>query len=455
MKIKPKLKHFKWLAIAMFSFISSGQIYWVFNMYRAHCEELVTLINKSLTDAVLVEVSERYEEFGGLIAFTPLSNDSNRYIQKTLRTNDTTLEVKIDRLDPHYLLRVSQLVLKDINPLDVVRLDSLFRLELSKGKFEIEDTYVDLYDLRNHKLICTSKEKHDFNAYIASDLYTIDIINSMGVIAYVRSPVSSILKVMAVQLCMSVMLIITGLGILGFLMKTIYDQGKEEKMRQDSINSMTHEFKRPISSAVAQIELIPYYLDEGEFDKVKSYAKNSMRELNRLTAYTERIQQISNNQIGRLSIKKSKIEIEPYFLRFVNKYGSKTVHVSLKINTNLQYMWVDTLHFSNVMDNLIENAIKYSDPEVHIELEVKSNSRYLKISVKDDGFGMSKTDKRFIFEKFYRGKNKDSYSKTGFGLGLTYVKTIVDAHKGKIDVESELGKGSNFIIQIPIDYDAE
>ena len=117
------------------------------------------------------------------------------------------------------------------------------------------------------------------------------------------------------------------------------------------------------------------------------------------------------------------------------------------VETAKQVMWVDLLHFSNVMDNLLENAIKYTiSPVVTIDINVTDTSNGLKVSIKDNGIGISASDKKHIFDKFYRVKRTETKCKTGFGLGLTYVKSIVEAHRGTISVISELNRGSEFIV---------
>ena len=116
-------------------------------------------------------------------------------------------------------------------------------------------------------------------------------------------------------------------------------------------------------------------------------------------------------------------------------------------------MFVDVLHFSNVLDNLVENAIKYSNSEVNININVVDSNGGIKISVKDDGLGISAFDLKFIFDRFYRSNRKELKSKTGFGLGLTYVKSIVEAHRGSISATSKLNEGSEFVIFLKEQYE--
>lgn len=105
------------------------------------------------------------------------------------------------------------------------------------------------------------------------------------------------------------------------------------------------------------------------------------------------------------------------------------------------------------MDNLVENAIKYVKGDLTLILSASDINNKLKISVKDNGISISKSDQKYIFDKYYRSKNRFTRQKTGFGLGLTYVKSIVEAHNGSIDVHSKIGKGSEFIVCMPVEHE--
>src|SRR5690606_5008643 len=121
---------------------------------------------------------------------------------------------------------------------------------------------------------------------------------------------------------------------------------------------------------------------------------------------------------------------------------------------NRKQINADLVHFSNVIENLIENAIKYSDEHVTITITINDVRDRLEIRVKDDGFGIAEKELPRIFDKFYRSRQKDVQRKVGFGLGLTYVKALTEAHGGEIKVESKLGMGTEFILYFPAENDA-
>lgn len=434
-------------------------------MYNAYKKEIYFEVNRSIEKSVYMEVTERCEGDGGFSAY-PLyteNGDTSRYIKKTIIGEDFTVDVEVDRQDPNANLKIVQFVLKDVIPLDVSLLNKLFFQEMQHSKFPIGQTYVEYYDLKGDSLVKSSSEKQPFVSYISSDTMKIDIIGSMGIVAHVNNPVLTILRGMIIQLLLSILLIAVAVVGLFYLGRTIFQQWKEEKMRQDSVNAMTHEFKRPIYAAMSLVSLIPYYLEKSNQVKAVQYAELTMDELNRLTAYTRRIQQISNNDKSTIILDRSKVELRPFLESLTEKFRSpeklsdlSVYHKIIKMNLDIQpenpVICADRLHFANVVDNLIENAIKYSNKNLEINLKVNCQNTDLCLSIEDNGIGIAASDMKRIFDKFYRVDRHSVRRKAGFGLGLTYVKSIVEAHGGRIEVSSRgLGQGSEFVVFMPVD----
>jgi len=460
--MRSKHLYIQLLIVFVSALITVNQIVWITNMYHLHKKELTDFANQSVTKAVYMEVSERGEAIGGSRVFSTNfsgSNDTSRYIIKNLRTEDTTYVVTIDKQDPNTLLKAVQLVLKDEMPVDLKKLNTFFKKQLSE-RYTIENTYFDYLDLKANKVITSDKPEHASSDYLQTDTIKLDIISSIAVVGYIEVPSAVLLNKMGYQLTLSALLILIGIGCMMYLGRSFVLQWKLERLRQESVNSMTHEFKRPISSAVAMVSLIPFYVEKNDISKVISYADNTMIELNKLTAYTERIQQISNNEKVNIVLNKAKVEIETLLQSIEERYSDtestkKKVNIQTTVHTKNKFLFVDILHFSNVLDNLVENAIKYSDAEVNINIDVVDTNGGTKISVKDDGLGISAFDLKFIFDRFYRSKRKELKRKTGFGLGLTYVKSMVEAHGGSISVTSKINEGSEFVIFLKEQYEEQ
>ena len=458
-RLKFNIKYLKVLTGLVLLFIAVSQGGWIYNMYTLLQSELLRSMNRSFEVAILKELNHRYEQLGGTLSFTPITtpDDTTRFISKTVRTADTTFLVTFDRQDPYSRNKVIQFLIKEDLPVNVFKLDNLFRAELASVRYPDLETCVEYIDLKTGRIVESNSTPSD--SYLSTDLFPIDINDSLGLRAYVKNPAYSILEMMMLQLVLSVILIGISATFIFYLVRTIFWQKKEERMRQDSINAMTHEFKRPISSAVAQASLIPYYLEKNNGDRVVAYANNVMLELNKLTAYTEKIQQLSKDSRANIILTKTMVELRPFIESALERYADvkeKPVGIDLKIETLQEYINVDHLHFSNIIDNLIENAIKYSKKEVRIEIRISDSNNRLVISVKDNGFGISAFDLPYIFDKYYRSRDKEAQKSVGFGLGLTYVKAIIEAHGGEVRANSELTVGSEFILYLPSsDYEKQ
>lgn len=430
---------------------------WLRNMYNLHQRELKVNANQIAQSATMLEITERIVLLGGFSAYLSNfnnPNDTSRYVVKQVTTKDSIYSFTIDKKDPNTMYKISQFIIKDDFPIDLDKLTAIFESNISLD-YDIENIYFDYFDLEKNRLINTNQPTNaKSSGYIKTDTIPLDINNSIGVVGYVKISTTAILNKMMYQLLLSVLMIVIGIVSLFYISRSFVFQWKTEKMRQDSVNAMTHEFKRPISSAVAMSSLIPFYMEKEEIGKVLEYNNSIQLELNKLTHYTTRIQQISNNEKGNLVLNKTNILITPFFESLQQRYnmrdeGNTKTIVHLTIDTSKKEMCVDLLHFSNVMDNLIENAIKYSARAVvEIDVSVCDTKDGLCISVKDNGIGISTADKKHIFDKFYREKRAETKNKLGFGLGLTYVKSIVDAHDATIAVESKVNEGSEFIITL-------
>jgi signal transduction histidine kinase len=456
---KKKTKHIiinSLILVVLFTIIIN-QTVWLSNMYYLHQRELYAYSNQMMQEATLTEITERTETIGGYSVYSnniTNPNDSSRFITKKIATEDSTYLFSIDKQDPNVMPKIIQFVLKDKLPINLKKLNKIFSAKINQS-YEIENTYINYIDLIADTVIDSNKSINTKNLrYIKTDTIPLDIINSIGVIGYVKIKNNALLNKMRNQLILSIALIIIAIICLIFISRSFILQWKTEKMRQDSVNVLTHEFKRPISGAVAMASAINYYLEKNEINKVLDYTQKIENELNKLTYYTKRIQQISNNEKENVQLNKTYIDIKPFFESLRQRYSSTlneepNVTVNLRFNTLKTAFQADLLHFSNVMDNLIENAIKYnSNSSVKIDIEVSDTSAGLKISVRDNGIGISSMDQKLIFDKFYRVKRNETKNKVGFGLGLTYVKSILEAHGGDIIVNSKLNEGSEFIITL-------
>jgi two-component system phosphate regulon sensor histidine kinase PhoR len=226
------------------------------------------------------------------------------------------------------------------------------------------------------------------------------------------------------------------------------------EIKTDFINNMTHEFKTPIATINLALDAIknPKIIEDKE--KVFSYLQMIRDENKRMHAQVENVLRISKLEKRELDITKEPavihdvIEdaIEHVNLILEDRGGTVVKHLNAARTTCL----INEVHFTNVLVNILENAIKYSPDVPEIEISTENIKDMILIKVKDNGLGMSKIAQKRVFEKFYREHTGDLHNVKGHGLGLAYVKRIVEDHNGQVYVESEKGKGSTFIIKIPL-----
>jgi len=226
------------------------------------------------------------------------------------------------------------------------------------------------------------------------------------------------------------------------------------EIKTDFINNMTHEFKTPIATINLALDAIknPKVIDDKE--KVQRYLQMIRDENKRMHAQVENVLRISKLEKKELDISKESnniheiIEeaIEHVNLIIEDRQGTITTHFDANRTTVL----LNDVHFTNVLVNILDNAIKYSPEIPVIDIYTENVKDFVIIKIKDQGAGMSKVAQKRIFEKFYREHTGDLHNVKGHGLGLAYVKRIVEDHNGEVYVESEKGKGSTFIIKLPL-----
>jgi len=236
--------------------------------------------------------------------------------------------------------------------------------------------------------------------------------------------------------------------------RTLLAQKKISEIKTDFINNMTHEFKTPIATISLAIDALKNEKVIADPTKSEYFISVIKSENKRMNKQVESILQASLLDNKEIQLNRKLISAHQLIQQAVDNSMLSLQEKNGKITTNLEassdVIFADELHFSNIINNILDNAIKYSKPEgVTIKLYTESKGKDIKIVISDDGIGMSKDTIKQIFEKFYRAHTGNIHNVKGFGLGLSYVKSVVEAHKGTIKVESNLGVGSRFIILLP------
>ena len=234
-----------------------------------------------------------------------------------------------------------------------------------------------------------------------------------------------------------------------------FRQKKLSEMKNDLINNMTHELKTPVSSISLAVQML---LDPGvpKSERMTNHLSNIISdETKRLRMLIDVVLQTSIVEGRKLSLNLKGIDANKVIGEVANTFSLKVKEKGGKLQTDLKasndHILADNMHFTNVIFNIMDNALKYrrEDVDFHLKVRTWNEDDDLKISIEDNGIGIKHENLKKIFEKFYRVHTGNRHDVKGFGLGLAYVKNIIDMHNGRIHAESELGKGTNFIITLP------
>jgi len=243
------------------------------------------------------------------------------------------------------------------------------------------------------------------------------------------------------------------LACFAYTIFVIFRQKKVSEMKTDFINNMTHEFKTPIATISLATDSITNNSVITSEDKIKRFAKIIKQENKRMLNQVEKVLQMARIDKQDFNLKLTSVNIndvvkqaaENSRLKVTKRQGNLTADLGAA-NPMIE---ADLTHISNIVHNLLDNAEKYSDEQPDITITTRNQAKGVEIVVKDNGIGMAKDSLKHIFDKFYRVHTGNRHDVKGFGLGLSYVKALVTAHNGKIDVTSELGKGSTFTLFLP------
>jgi two-component system, OmpR family, phosphate regulon sensor histidine kinase PhoR len=335
---------------------------------------------------------------------------------------------------------------------DTNLLEFLLRSEFEKRSIKYDFEY-GVYDCKSEKMrygdyvpLQTAKEKPKAKQLPAFNHYAYyfgvqfptregHIINQMGIWSFS----SAVLLIVII--------------FFGYTLFVILKQKRLSEIQKDFINNMTHEFKTPISTIAVSTEVLkdPNIVNQPE--RLLNYTTIIEKENTRLKQQVERVLQMARLDREDIGLKKEVVDIHQ-IIREAIRNTSTALHekngtIECELSATRFSFEADKLHLTNVLYNLIDNAIKYCKTSPHIIIRTKDANKNLMLEVEDNGIGISPENQKRVFQKFFRVPTGNVHDVKGFGIGLNYVKSIIEAHKGNVKLESALGKGCTFRISLP------
>lgn len=466
-------KNSKYIQVIIFlsSFALLGflliQLYWAKNTFNEKknnfhtlFEICVTEIGDELREKILNESNYSIPKIGGNIL--PIQNrfgSKSEFSDTLKKISSSKKSISEKRKDLFRIINKKLALNININ-LDKVlgEKEVISLIEASLEKHGIKNDFHYSITDENGLLFLSNFENIDNSILERSTSYSVEFLNDdlftekRVFTLYILKLRWSIAKSFTPVLILSMVLILIILGTFIYSIRVIQNQKKNTRIKTDFINNMTHELKTPIATIGLACEALT--------DKnIKLDNTSQNRFLKTIKSENERLGKLVENVLeSSVSVKASpELKLEVFNIEEVIKKAIKSIQLSYntrngKIKTDFlaqnKIIEADKLHITNVIHNLLDNSLKYSSKSPLVTISTRDVIGGLIIRIKDNGIGIAKDNHKRIFEKLFRVPTGDLHNVKGFGLGLSYVKSIIDLHNGKIMVESKLGNGSTFTVNL-------
>jgi two-component system phosphate regulon sensor histidine kinase PhoR len=275
--------------------------------------------------------------------------------------------------------------------------------------------------------------------------------NLILVIPDLRSQVWGSMVWMVIGAVVFSLIIVTAFGV---TVQALLRQKKLSEIKTDFINNMTHEFKTPLATISLAVDALRNEKVMSKPEKMEYFSGIIKEENKRMNKHVETILQAALLDRQELKLDMKKVHLHTLVQSALNNYRlqieDKQGKVIVQLDAVNDEIIADEAHFTNMISNLLDNAIKYSKENLVLKISSCDHGKNVQLKIQDNGIGMNKETVKRVFEKFYRAHTGNIHNVKGFGLGMSYVKTVIDVHKGRIKVESTLGKGTCFTVEVPV-----
>lgn len=439
------MKHFKLILTSMriiVGLLFATNVIFMVQLYNSIKERYICDVEQCLSRADQIETVDRIID-AGLVG-----DDDVVWVSIGLQKSDvgSTMDaVKLRemdysqgfrRVDKQIMSMIAQHLHGDsytdrIGQPDVSKMEEAFRRDLSFSGYYPEEVY-----------IVAPGSALEFS----SDLWEIDyrVNGDLTYLAFISPLTNNILREMGGVIITSALIALVLTFGFWYLLHVIACQRTIEEMKDDFTNNMTHELKTPIAIAYAANDSLLQFPDPKDEERTKKYLTAALNQLSKLSGLVESILAMSMERRKNLTMTKEKIDLKEFLTNIIEQQklkADKSCEIVLECQEDAT-IEADPTHFSNIIGNLIDNSIKYSGESVTIIIKAYANG----VSIADNGIGIPEKSLPFIWSKFYRVPHGNRTDVRGYGIGLFYVKSIIDKHGWNISVVSRQGKGSTFTI---------
>ncbi len=483
--MKKSFRYIVTSVLALLLIVFSWQVFWLHGLYTSMHDELKREISTCLESAELLELfyrmqvlEQEHEEknFEQMISISAKPDDQgninfekeDRFVDRSNEKNDTTItktslkEIEESFFADNFVRTINTSMHEAIDkeiPINLHMVDSLFRDNIRQKNIYSVHYYSEVFDTEQNQVINTTQNDETPKKLSASPTltYFFDADNNYCFRIYMEPLTSTILLRMGGILVTTLLIIIILAFAFWYLIRTVLNQKTLEEMKDDFTNNMTHELKTPIAVAYSATDaLLNFNLSKNE-EKRKKYLQISKEQLIRLSNLVEQILSMSMEQRKSFVLHREDIQLKELIDKLVEQHklkAGKPVNFTINYATDKLTLHADRTHLTNMLSNLIDNAIKYSGEETQITIGVDEHNDIYHFSITDNGQGIPADKQAHIFDKFYRVPHGNLHNVKGYGLGLFYVKVMAEKHGGSVSVKSAPGKGATFTIQIPANKDS-
>ncbi len=472
--MKFRLKLIAFTILSLLVLVCGYQTYWLINFHKEQYNKLERVIKKTIDDGFLKEmairltiISSEKDQGKYVQAMTDtvghnqiVSNDQNSATFSMAFKEDTYNETSKQNKDSVFqtlnyvnvaIKKGLSMSINSIKKPDIHRFDSILTADLLSQELDIPHV-IEIRKTVNDSLI--DRIPNNEFVYKNSQKYPLEDWQdpNYSYILLMENPKWYIFKDMWGLVSVSVLMVILLMISYIYLLKVILRQKSIDEIKSDFINNMTHELKTPISVTYAAVDAMQNFGLGQDPEKREEYLSISKEQLLYMNSLVEQILTMSVEERKNLKLTLEDINLKDVFENQKSKFllnAHKQIEFIVDVEPDNLEIKADKLHFGNMISNLVENAIKYSGESVKIELEAYRSGSKTIITISDNGIGIPNSSLDKIFDKFYRVSTGNIHDVKGYGLGLSYVKTIIDKHEWNIKAESSLGKGSCFKIIIP------